>query len=155
MAMFGGEEKMEEAAETIVGLDVTIKGNFKSPSNIVVNGTVKGKVDTKASVEVGEQALIEGSVAAKKVTVSGAIQGNVEGSENIEITPTGKVYGDITTSNLVIQSGATFVGKSTMFEKGEEGEIPASDAEEVEETESIKETNAEIAEDREREEVIQ
>ena len=154
MAMFGGEEKMEAQAETIVGLDVTIKGNFKSPSNIVVNGTVKGKVVTKTSVEVGEKALVEGSVSAKKVTVSGAIQGNVEGSESIEITPTGKIYGDIATSNLIIQSGAVFVGKSMMFEKGEEGEASDSEVEE-EETESTEETTAEVAEDREREEVIQ
>jgi len=153
MAMFGGEEKMEQAAETIVGLDVTIKGNFKSPSNIVVNGTVKGKVDTKACVEVGEQALIEGSVSAKKVTVSGAIQGNVEGSESIEITPTGKIYGDISTSNLIIQSGATFVGKSTMFEKETE-EAKAQDFEKGE-TEETQEMPSETTEDREREEVTQ
>ena len=119
--MFRGDETMDkESAETTVGVDVTIKGNLKSPSNIMVNGTVKGKVDTKADVTIGEGALIEGSVTAKKVTISGAIQGNVEGKENIEVTPSGKIYGDITTSNLVIQSGAIFVGKSMMAEKEKE-----------------------------------
>ncbi len=120
MAMFGGEEeKMEQTAETIVGVDVTIKGNFKSPSNITVNGTVKGQVDTKADVTVGEKATIEGSINAKKVTISGTVQGNVEARESLDITPTGKIFGDITTSNLIIQSGAAFVGKSTMVDKGE------------------------------------
>jgi cytoskeletal protein CcmA (bactofilin family) len=122
MAMFGNEEEennMEPQAETIVGVDVTIKGNFKSPSNITVNGTVKGRVDTKADVTVGEKATIEGSVNARKVTLSGTIQGNVEARESMEITPSGKIFGDITTANLVIQSGAIFVGKSMMVEKGE------------------------------------
>lgn len=121
MAMFGGEDEknMEPQAETIVGVDVTIKGNFKSPSNITVNGTVKGQVDTKTDVNVGEKATIEGSIHAKKVTVSGTVQGNVEARESLEITPTGKIFGDITTSNLMIQSGAIFVGKSVMVEKGE------------------------------------
>jgi cytoskeletal protein CcmA (bactofilin family) len=120
MAMFGGDEKMESAqAETTVGVDVTIKGNLKSPSSIMVNGTVKGKVETKTEVNVGEKATIEGSVAAKKITISGVVKGNVEGRESIEITASGKIFGDISTSNLVILSGAIFVGKSMMFEKGE------------------------------------
>lgn len=149
MAMFGGEEKMESAqAETTVGVDVTIKGNLKSPSNIMVNGTVKGQVETKTEVNVGEKATIEGSVAAKKIIISGVIKGNVNGRESIEITASGKIFGDITTSNLVIQSGAIFVGKSTMFEKGagapEEEATPMEEetAEEapMEEEESERET---------------
>ena len=140
MAMFGGEEEknMEPQAETIVGVDVTIKGNFKSPSNITVNGTVKGQVDTKTDVMVGEKATVEGSVNAKKVTVSGLIQGNVEARESLEIMPTGKIFGDITTSNLIIQSGALFVGKSAMAENGELSEKEKIE-EEIEETEDIAE----------------
>lgn len=145
MAMFGGEEeKMEPQAETIVGVDVTVKGNLKSPSNITINGTVKGKVDTKADVNIGDKAKIEGSVEARKITVSGTIQGNVHGSESLEIKSTGKVYGDICTANLVIQSGAVFEGKSTMTEKREQTdavenleqaveEVVAEDSEEVQE----------------------
>jgi cytoskeletal protein CcmA (bactofilin family) len=154
MAMFGGEDEknMEPQAETIVGVDVTIKGNFKSPSNITVNGTVKGQVDTKTDVNVGEKATIEGSIHAKKVTVSGTVQGNVEARESLEITPTGKIFGDITTSNLMIQSGAIFVGKSVMVEKGELQETE-------EELESIEEApeEAEIEAEAEpvEEEVIQ
>lgn len=139
MAMFRGDETMDrESAETTVGTDVTVKGNLKSPSNIMVNGTVKGKVDTKADVTIGEGAMIEGSVRANKVTISGTVQGNVEGRENIEVTPSGKIYGDIQTSNLVIQSGAIFVGKSMMAEKegekeeGEEKKEEESGEEEVE-----------------------
>lgn len=150
MTMFGGEEEtMETQAETIVGIDVTIKGNFKSPSNITVNGTVKGQVDTKADVTVGEKATVEGSIKAKKVTVSGTIKGNVEARESLEITPTGKIFGDITTSNLMIQSGAIFVGKSMMVEKGEltEGEVE----EEIEETEDLAPAEEELVE----EEVVQ
>ena len=147
MAMFGGEdEKMETTqAETIVGIDVTIKGNFKSPSNITVNGTVKGQVDTKADVTVGEKATVEGSIQARKVTISGTVKGNVEARESLEITPTGKIFGDITTSNLMIQSGAIFVGKSMMVEKGElaEGEVGA----ESEETEDLAPAEDELIEE--------
>lgn len=149
MAMFGGEEeKMETQAETIVGIDVTIKGNFKSPSNITVNGTVKGQVNTKADVTVGEKATVEGSVQARKVTVSGTVKGNVEARESLEITPTGKIFGDITTSNLMIQSGAIFVGKSMMVEKGE---LTEETEEGIEETKDLAPAEEELVE----EEVIQ
>lgn len=150
MAMFGGEEdenNMEPQAETIVGVDVTIKGNFKSPSNITVNGTVKGQVDTKTDVMVGEKATIEGSVNAKKVTISGTVQGNVGARESLEITPTGKIFGDITTANLVIQSGAIFVGKSMMVEKGELKEKEEELEEAVEEVASETEAEEEPVEE--------
>lgn len=149
MAMFGGEEdnKMEPQAETIVGADVTIKGNFKSPSNIIINGTVKGQVDTKTDVTVGEKAKIEGSINAKKVAVSGTIQGNVCARESLELTPSGKIIGDITTTNLVIQSGAIFVGKSVMVDKGELREKEGELKEAVEEIAAEAETEPEMVEE--------
>ena len=127
--MFGKEGETMEGAETIVGVDVVVKGNLKSPSNIAINGTVKGQVVTSTDVMIGESAKIEGSVNAKKVTVSGEVRGNIESGESLVINPSGKVFGDITTPNLVIESGATFVGKSTMPEAGQASEQVGNEAE--------------------------
>jgi len=133
--MFGEKGETMEGAETIVGIDVVVKGNLKSPSNIMVNGTVKGKVNSSADVTVGETAKIEGSISCRKLTISGTVQGNVEASESLEILSSGKIYGDISTSNLVIQAGAVFNGKSTMEEtpQTEEGEAQEKTEEEAKE----------------------
>ncbi len=140
-----GERNMENA-ETIVGNDVVIKGNLKSPSNINVNGTVKGKVTTQADANIGETAKIDGSVSGKNVTIAGEVQGNVSSEESLKIQATGKIFGDIDTPSLVIEQGANFIGKCEMpaekseVESGESSEMSEEDEiEEMLETEEIEE----------------
>ena len=139
-------EKME-AAETVVGNDVVIKGNLKSPSNILVNGIVKGKVKTETDANIGETAKVEGSVEGKNVTIAGEIQGNVIAQESLKVEGTGKIAGDISTPGLVIQQGAIFTGKCEMSaesnptEEGAEGEKKEEEIEEILETEEVTEEN--------------
>jgi cytoskeletal protein CcmA (bactofilin family) len=131
-----GERNMENP-ETIVGNDVVIKGNLKSPSNISVNGTVKGKVDTQADANIGETAKIDGSVSGKNVTIAGEVQGNVSTEESLKIQATGKIFGDIDTPSLVIEQGASFVGKCQM--PAERSETEESEEETINENDEIEE----------------
>ncbi len=108
------EERSQPASETIVGADVKIKGNLKSPSNIQIFGKVNGQVSSEADVLIGEGACIEGGVKGRKITISGEVLGNIQASESLEITSQGKLQGDIEAPDLVIQSGAKFVGKCEM-----------------------------------------
>jgi len=145
--MFNKEEgEKMEAAETVVGKDVVIKGNLKSPSNILVNGVVKGKVNTETDANIGETASIEGSVKAKNVTIAGEVQGNVAAEESLQIEGSGKILGDISTPSLTIQEGAVFTGKCEMpTEKRDEKSSPEDGQEE--EIEEILETE-EVAEEK-------
>src|SRR4030042_2691150 len=129
MAMFDRAKEGDVSKESIIGADVTITGNMKSGDNIQVNGNVKGKIETKSDVLVGETAVIDGSIRAKNVIVTGKIKGNIEVSEDLEIAPTGKIFGDVVTKNLIIKKGSIFVGKTTMPDT----EPPATEGEESEE----------------------
>jgi len=131
------EQKNQPASETIVGADVKIKGNFKSPSNIQIFGQVKGRVNSESDVLVGEGARVEGGIKGKQVTVSGEIIGNIEALERLEITSQGILQGDIKTPDLVIQSGAKLTGKC---------EMPTGELEVSEEVESEGEKNKEESE---------
>ncbi len=138
-----------ESAETIVGNDVVIKGNLKSPSNILVHGVVKGQVTTETDANVGEGSRIEGSVTGKNVTIAGEVQGNIEAGESLRIEGTGVVNGDIKTPSLVIQEGAKFLGKCEMpvetreDGEGEENEGQKEEIEEILETEEVEEAQEE------------
>ncbi len=119
------EEQTQPASETVVGADVKIKGNLKSPSNIQIFGEVKGQVSSEADVLIGEGARIEGGVKGRQVTISGEVLGNVEALERLEITSQGRLQGDIQTPDLIIQSGAKFAGKCEMpAEVSQETEAP-------------------------------
>jgi cytoskeletal protein CcmA (bactofilin family) len=131
---------MENAVDTIIGVNVTLKGNIYNKGSIQVNGTVEGEVKSDENVIVGETAQIKGPVVAKKIEASGVIRGLVEATEKLEINPTGKIYGDVNAKILIIKEGAMFVGKSIMPSKaGSEGKAP----QEVEPTAEIVEEKVE------------
>ncbi|MFA5157857.1 MAG: polymer-forming cytoskeletal protein [Patescibacteria group bacterium] len=105
---------MVESVDTVIGLNVNLKGNLKNQGSIQVNGSVEGEVRSDDNITVGETAMIKGPVAAKVIEVSGTIKGLIEASEKLEINPTGKVIGDINAKSLIIKQGAIFIGKSAM-----------------------------------------
>lgn len=114
------ERREMENVDTIIGINVNLKGNLKNKGSIQVNGSVEGEVRSDENVTVGETASIKGPVIAKVIEVSGIIKGLVEATEKLEINPTGKVVGDINVKSLIIKQGATFVGKSAMADQAGE-----------------------------------
>ncbi len=129
--MFKGVEG-QESGNTIIGTDVTLTGNLKSDSNIQINGKVKGKIQTKNDIVIGEGALVEGGIKANNATVTGTVQGNIDTKEDLEVSPSGRVLGDIITQNLIIQKGGAIAGQIKMEQvQTVEDKSVDSEAEEV------------------------
>jgi len=124
---------MENNVDTIIGVNVTIKGSLKNKNSIEVNGAVEGELISEDHVNIGETARIQGPVTAKTVVISGEVKGIIKATERLEINPTGVVIGDINAKSLIIQQGATFVGSSEM--PAEEKSSAAPEKKEDKETE--------------------
>lgn len=105
---------MENNVDTIIGINVTIKGNLYNKGSIQVNGSIEGEVKSDENLIIGETAQIKGPVIARVIEISGEVKGLVEATDKLEIHPTGRIYGDINAKSLIIKEGATFVGKSIM-----------------------------------------
>ncbi len=99
---------------TIIGSNVILTGMMKDAGDIAVHGKVEGELSSDRTIVIGETAEIKGPVTGQIVTVAGLVRGSIDAGQKLEILPTGKVYGSISTRELVIRSGALFVGKSTM-----------------------------------------
>lgn len=112
--MLKPNESGEGGTGTTVGANVVLTGTIKDVNDIVVYGKVEGEVISEKSIFIGEGAQVKGPITAHIVTVSGKVKGSVEAHEKIELTSSAKIYGSITTKDLIIQSGAVFVGKSMM-----------------------------------------
>lgn len=105
---------MENNVDTIIGINVTIKGNIYNKGSIQVNGFIEGEVKSDENIIIGDTARVKGPVIAKKIEISGEVRGLIEASDKLELNPTGKAYGDVNAKTLIIKEGATFVGKSIM-----------------------------------------
>lgn len=131
-----------EGQGTIVGAGVKLTGALKDHNDIMVFGRVEGEVTSESNVFIGETALIKGPITAKAITISGKVLGSIEGKEKIEMDPTGFVNGSLITKELIIKSGATFIGKSAMPDKSkgvEDVDLSGKEPTETTETSETKE----------------
>ena len=95
---------------TIIGEDLTIRGNVISKGEIQVDGDIEGDIRC-GSLLLGDKAQVRGGVAAEDVVVRGHIVGSITG---LRVTLQGQchVEGDIFCQSLAIEQGAYFEGKS-------------------------------------------
>jgi cytoskeletal protein CcmA (bactofilin family) len=111
-----------EQVDTIVGVNVELKGSLHNTGPIHVHGKVTGDIVSQSLVVIGETAQISGPITAKQVDVSGQVHGSITAEEHIELQPKSIVKGDLSTNKLTIKPGALFVGQSQMNIPAELGE---------------------------------
>ncbi|MGQ0458032.1 MAG: bactofilin family protein [Hyphomicrobium sp.] len=100
----------ERRAASIIGADLTIKGDLLSKGEVQVDGAVEGDIHG-SHVVVGSTAIINGNVLAEEVIVRGHVVGSVR-SKRVMLQSTSQVEGDIFHQSLSIEQGAMFEGKS-------------------------------------------
>ena len=101
-------------AGTIIGHGITIEGEITSDEDVVVAGTVRGKltVDGPVNVEVG--AVVEADVGASTLSVGGSVTGNVSATDRVDILAGARLVGDVKTARITIADGASFKGNVDM-----------------------------------------
>lgn len=101
-------------ATTVIGQGITIEGEVSSDEEIVVAGTVRGKLQVDGPVTIEAGGLVEADVGATSVAVSGTITGNVTATERVDLLAGSRVVGDVKAAQVTIASGAVFKGNVDM-----------------------------------------
>ena len=92
--------------------DVEIKGSIKFQNELTIDGKVEGEITSTGVLVIGENSEVRGEIHTKSVTVHGKVQGNITVEERCELKGRAQLIGDLKAARLVIEEGATFVGKS-------------------------------------------
>jgi cytoskeletal protein CcmA (bactofilin family) len=95
---------------TIISADMVIEGNFKTPGDIQVEGTITGQIEAGRLV-LAESGVINGNVTAETARICGTLNGCVTGG-NITLTATAKLTGDVYHDVLAIEAGGLLDGLS-------------------------------------------
>jgi len=98
--------------KNVLASDVEIKGSIKFQNDLTIDGKVEGEIVSPGVLVVGENAEIRGEIKTKGVTVLGKVHGNITVEERCELKSHAVLHGDLKAARLVIEDGATFVGKS-------------------------------------------
>ncbi len=102
------------ASINLIGAGTVIEGDIRSNGDIRIDGTVHGKVISKAKVVVGSTGIVEGDVSCQNSDLSGTIKGKMNVSELLFLKSSAKIIGDIVTGKLVVEVGAAFTGSCNM-----------------------------------------
>ena len=74
---------------------------------------------------IGENADIRGEIKTKSITVYGKVQGNITVAERCELKSKSVLQGDLKAVRLIIEEGATFIGKSEVTTGTSPAKTPA------------------------------
>jgi cytoskeletal protein CcmA (bactofilin family) len=102
----------EHSGKDILSSDVEIKGSIKFQKELLIDGKVEGEINSDGVLTIGENADIRGEIKTKSITVYGKVQGNITVGERCELKSRCTLQGDLKAARLVIEEGATFIGKS-------------------------------------------
>ncbi|HXL26454.1 MAG TPA: polymer-forming cytoskeletal protein [Chthoniobacterales bacterium] len=99
--------------KNLLSKDVEIKGSLKFANEFTFDGKIEGEISSGDGIlTIGESGDVRGEIKAKSVIVMGKVQGNITVAERCELRSRSALIGDLHASRLIIEEGATFVGKS-------------------------------------------
>ena len=112
-----GPEPVEYAAPrklsvaSLVAEGVRIKGNVATDGDLHLD--VEGDL-TVARLTIGETGLVTGAIKAETIEVRGRVVGTIS-ARQVRLLATARVDGDISHTELSIEAGAHFEGRSLMI----------------------------------------
>ncbi len=101
-------------ASTIIGAGITIEGEITTDEDVLVQGTVRGKLNAKDGVVVEHGGVVEADVTGGPLTVSGSVTGNISSTDRVDLQPGARVVGNVKATRITIADGAQFKGNVDM-----------------------------------------
>ena len=101
-------------AGTIIGQGLTIEGEITSDEEVVVGGTVRGRLSVDGPVTIDAGAVVEADIGASTLAIGGSVTGNVTAAERVDLLGGARLVGDVKAARLTIADGASFKGNVDM-----------------------------------------
>lgn len=101
-------------ANTIIGSSIVIDGEITGDEDLIIQGTVKGRIALKESLFVESSGNVEADIETQNVDISGQVTGNIAASDKVELKSQCRMVGDIKAPRILIADGAVFKGNVDM-----------------------------------------
>ena len=104
----GGLSKTMSNSFSVIGSDITIKGDVSATADLHIDGRVEGDIQC-ASLVQGEASTIHGNIEAETARLAGVINGSITARELV-VLQTARIDGDVHYEALTIEQGASVEG---------------------------------------------
>ena len=88
----------------------SLAGELRFQESVRIDGRIEGEIRANGHVIVGETAFVEASIFADSVIVLGQVEGEITVRRQVTVYKSGRVEGDIRTSGIAVEPGATLKG---------------------------------------------
>ena len=99
---------------TFIGSNLTIDGTVSGSEPVLIEGTVRGKINLTGDLRIGTKGRVEATVHAKNVTVEGKLTGDLSADDKVELVASATVDGNIKAPKIIVAEGARFRGSVDM-----------------------------------------
>ena len=99
---------------TLISAGTTIKGDLSSNSDLRIDGTVIGNINSSAKIVIGNSGVVEGDIFGNNADIVGKTSGTIKVKELLQLRGECVVNGNIYAGKLQVEPSATFNGQCHM-----------------------------------------
>ena len=99
---------------TLISAGTTIKGDLSSNSDLRIDGTVIGNINSSAKIVLGNSGVVEGDIFGNNADIVGKTSGTIKVKELLQLRGECVVNGNIYAGKLQVEPSATFNGQCHM-----------------------------------------
>src|ERR1044071_10098423 len=99
---------------TLISSGTTIKGDISSNSDLRIDGTVIGNINSSAKIVIGNSGVVEGDINGNNADIVGKTSGTIKVKELLQLRGECVVNGNIYAGKLQVEPSATFNGQCHM-----------------------------------------
>jgi cytoskeletal protein CcmA (bactofilin family) len=99
---------------TLISSGTTLKGDVSSNSDLRIDGTVIGNINSSAKIVIGANGVVEGDINGGQADIVGKVSGNIRAKELLQLRGECVVSGNLYAGKLQVEPSATFNGQCHM-----------------------------------------
>lgn len=117
---------MSQPARNVLSKDVEIKGTVVFQNELTTDGKIDGDILSSGTLIIGRNGSVQGDIQAAVVSIMGIVNGNVTVEQRCELRGSAQLLGDLDAPRMIIEEGATFVGRAKVQPTGSSKATPAA-----------------------------
>ncbi len=99
---------------TLVSAGTTLKGDISSNSDLRIDGTVIGNVNSSSKIVIGASGSVEGDISGNQADIVGKVAGNIKTKDLLQLRADCLVNGNVYAGKLQVEPTAIFNGQCHM-----------------------------------------
>lgn len=109
---------------TLISAGTSLKGDISSNSDLRIDGTIIGNVNSSAKIVIGTNGVVEGNITGNQADIVGKVIGNIRTKDLLQLRGECSVKGNLYAGKLQVEPTALFNGQCNM---GAGAVTPATD----------------------------